>query len=109
MQIISHKYLRPLVPFLMIFSLVFNVAALFSKSTGSPWLSLQPPIGYYFLSLQLLFYLLAVVGGNQKTKGLFGRLLYLPTYLIASNYAALLGLFRYLAGKQTALWKKVAR
>lgn len=108
-QIISHKYLRPLVPFLMIFSLVFNVAALFSKSTGSPWLSLQPPIGYYFLSLQLLFYLLAVVGGNQKTKGLFGRLLYLPTYLIASNYAALLGLFRYLAGKQTALWKKVAR
>lgn len=108
-QVISHKYLRPLVPFLMIFALVFNVVALFSKNTGNSWVTLQPPVGYYFLSLQLLFYLLAVVGRNLKSKGVFGKVLYLPTYLIASNYAALLGLFRYLTGKQTALWKKVAR
>jgi poly-beta-1,6-N-acetyl-D-glucosamine synthase len=112
-QIVSHKYMRPLVPFLMIFALLSNVLAVFSAATTQvnthPWLTLQPPAGTIILALQVVFYLLAVFGANLKSKGFLGKMLYLPTFLIASNYAALLGLVRYLAGKQTAVWKKVAR
>jgi poly-beta-1,6-N-acetyl-D-glucosamine synthase len=108
-QIISHKYLRPLVPFFMIFALVFNLLAVMVASDGNPWVTLQPPIGYFALVLQFIFYALALLGTMFKPGGIFGRVLYLPTYLVTSNYAALLGLIRYLMGKQTALWKKVAR
>lgn len=112
-QIVSHKYMRPLVPFLMIFALLFNVLAVFPATlpqvSAHPWITLQSPIGIIVLALQVAFYLLAAFGANLKSKGLLGKILYLPTFLIASNYAALLGLMRYLAGKQTAVWKKVAR
>ena len=110
-QIVSHKYLRPLVPFFMIFALLFNVIAVFSSGadSGSPLLTLQPPAGIVILGLQLIFYLLAFFGGTLKSKGWLGKILYLPRYLVDGNYAALLGLIRYMTGRQTALWKKVSR
>jgi poly-beta-1,6-N-acetyl-D-glucosamine synthase len=57
----------------------------------------------------VLFYLLAGLGSLFKGEGLLARLLYLPTFLVNSNMAALLGLVRYLRGSQTALWTKVSR
>ncbi len=41
--------------------------------------------------------------------GKLGKLLYLPTYLVNSNLAALLGLGRFLAGKQSTRWQRVPR
>ena len=42
-------------------------------------------------------------------RGILGKLLYLPTFLVNSNLAALSGLYLYLTGKQTHLWQRVRR
>jgi biofilm PGA synthesis N-glycosyltransferase PgaC len=110
-QILSHKFMRPLVPFAMLGALAGNLGAVALPSTGRlpAWLSLALPYGWVFLGLQAGFYLLALLGKRLRMSGLFGKLLYIPTFLVNSNYAALLGLFRYLTGRQTALWEKAAR
>lgn len=110
-QIISHKYLRPMVPFFMIAALLANMIAVLAgwSGLGNPWLTLQPPAAGILLKLQVAFYLLALIGHSFKLDGWLGKILYLPTYLVVSNYAALLGLIRYLSGRQTVSWKKVQR
>jgi poly-beta-1,6-N-acetyl-D-glucosamine synthase len=109
-QIVSHKFLRPLVPLAMILALLTNLAALALPASGSPaWIFLAPPLAAWMLIAQLIFYLAAWLGMTFKPGGIIGKALYLPAFLVNSNYAALLGLIRYLTGKQTALWKKVSR
>ena len=110
-QIFSHKFLRPLVPFAMIGALLASfISIIWVHPLGSyPLLYLSPPYHWLVFILQLLFYLLAWLGRHITTKGFLGKLLYLPTFLVNSNYAALLGLLDYLTGKSTAIWKKAAR
>lgn len=109
-QIISHKYLRPLVPFAMLFAFFINIIIVlqtdFNEKASLVHLSGNVPL--FFLFLQLLFYFLAWFGGRiQKKNNILSRLLYLPVFLVNSNYAALIGLYRYLIKKQTVIWKKV--
>jgi poly-beta-1,6-N-acetyl-D-glucosamine synthase len=108
-QVISHKYLRPLVPFAMILMLLTNILVLFDQDSGSmpAWLALNPPYAMLFLTLQLVFYSLALLGKRHKQMGPLGKLLYLPTFLFNSNMAALFGLYRYMSNRQTVMWKKV--
>jgi cellulose synthase/poly-beta-1,6-N-acetylglucosamine synthase-like glycosyltransferase len=108
-QVISHKYLRPLVPFAMILMLFTNILAFFNQSPSNmpAWLALSPPYGLLFFTLQLVFYSLALMGKGNKRKGLMGKILYLPTFLLNSNLAALFGLYRYMSNRQTVIWKKV--
>jgi len=54
-------------------------------------------------------YAAALFGSYRHPGGKLGKLLYLPTYLVNSNLAALLGLGRFLAGKQTTRWQRVPR
>ena len=113
-KVISHKYLRLLVPFAMIGAMLMNLAALIGPTgTGSPiqnpLLALAPPYGLILLSLQILFYVLAMIGSRVSVRGLPGKLLYLPTFLVNSNLAALAGFYLYLTGKQTHLWQRVKR
>ena len=110
-QIVSHKYLRPLVPFAMIAAFLSNVFALFGVwlVDGPAWLLLAAPFDTIFLVLQVLFYSVAFVGMRIKSRGLLGKILYLPTFLVNSNLAALGGFYRYISSKQTVVWKKVAR
>lgn len=109
-QIISHKFMRPLVPLAMVAALLANLAALIFPAGGSPpWLFLNPPLAVWAFVTQLAFYLAAWLGITFKPGGMTGKALYLPVFLVNSNYAALLGLIRYLTGNQTALWKKVSR
>lgn len=110
-QIISHKYLRPLVPFFMLTALITNIVAVFSESSSglAMWLSLRPPAAFITLGAQTVFYTLAMLGGLSKPRGPLGKLASIPSFLVSSNYAAVLGLIRYISGQQTALWKKVAR
>jgi hypothetical protein len=58
---------------------------------------------------QLGFYGAAALGSYRHSSGKLGKLLYLPTYLVNSNLAALLGLGRFLANKQTTRWQRVPR
>ncbi len=110
-QIVSHKYLRPLVPVFMILAFLFNIFALFaSTSFNNPkWLFLVSPYNRIFFCAQIIFYILAWVGIKRKFNGVLGKILYLPSFLVNSNIAALQGLYRFLTSTQTVLWRKVER
>jgi cellulose synthase/poly-beta-1,6-N-acetylglucosamine synthase-like glycosyltransferase len=110
-QIISHKFMRPLVPFLMIIAFLATMAACIWQMPPSTlgWLYLAPPYNIVFLAAEILICLLAIFGASLKDKGLVGKILYLPTFLVNSNFAALLGLYSFITGKQTSLWRRARR
>jgi hypothetical protein len=110
-QIFSHKYFRPLIPFAMIIALVSNLLALFSDGSFNKhsWLMLSSPYQWILLVLQVLFYLSAWIGSRYKFRGAIGKLMYMATFLVNSNVAALRGFYRYITSKQTVVWKKAAR
>jgi biofilm PGA synthesis N-glycosyltransferase PgaC len=104
-QILSHKYLRPLVPFAMITAFLANLVAI----SGPGPKKKQARLAQLIFVGQCLFYGLSLLGTVMKVGGKVGKLLYLPTYLVQSNAAAFLGLVRFLSGQQTAQWQRVAR
>jgi len=110
-QIISHKFMRPLVPIFMIAVLLFNILALiFPARIGLPLLVLAAPYNWITFSIQVAFYLLAI-GGRLLEKRDIGwfRIFYVPAFLFNSNWAALEGLYRFVAGEQTTLWAKTSK
>jgi hypothetical protein len=110
-QIVSHKFMRPLVPLAMIAALVSNLLAFAfpSASLGQGILSLSRPYDWITLLLQLLFYASAWLGNVLKGRGMFGKVLYIPTFLVNSNFSALYGLISFLTGRQTTLWQRARR
>jgi cellulose synthase/poly-beta-1,6-N-acetylglucosamine synthase-like glycosyltransferase len=110
-QVMSHKFLRPLVPFAMIGALLTNLFAVLHPSTirGSSLIRLTKPWNYLFLSAQLLFYFIAWVGNKTENRGNRWKLLYVPTFLVNSNLAALQGLYMYISKQQTNMWIRVQR
>lgn len=110
-QVVSHKYLRPLVPFAMIGTYLTNLAALiWPETNASPslWRLSYPWAGILF-SLQTLFYGLAYIGNFFRAGGQVGKLLYLPTFLVNSNLAALRGFYNFLTRQHSARWQRVGR
>jgi cellulose synthase/poly-beta-1,6-N-acetylglucosamine synthase-like glycosyltransferase len=110
-QIVSHKFMRPLVPLVMIIAFLVTLAAMVWPLTQKhlAWLYLAPPFNLIFLITEIVICLLAAFGGSLKDKGLIGKLLYVPTFLVNSNLAAILGLYSFFTGKQTSLWKRARR
>jgi cellulose synthase/poly-beta-1,6-N-acetylglucosamine synthase-like glycosyltransferase len=110
-QVFSHKFIRPLVPFAMMAVFLSNALLVIWPPTpgNSAFLHLAAPWNLIFMGLQLAFYLLAALGSLLPPKTKIARLLYLPTFLVNSNFAALYGLFRYLRGGQSTFWTKVSR
>ena len=109
-QIISHKFMRPMVPFAMVCALILNAVAVWPGQTGSSYLwHIKFPLNWILMFLQCLFYLLAFIGNHTKLDGLTGKLLYVPTFLFNSNLAAMTGLYRFLSKKQTVIWKRLKR
>lgn len=109
-QVISHKFLRPLVPFAMIGALFANIAVILFPVGGdnSPFFNLRFPFQWIFLALQLVFYVLAFFGERLKRLP-FGNILYLPAFLVNSNLAAIYGFIRYVMGTQSTRWTRVKR
>jgi len=115
-QIISHKFLRPLVPFSMIGAALTNLFVLLRPPRVNKSINklvfLASPFNLIMLALQLAFYALAWIGKYLEVRGQpskLARLLYLPTFLVNSNLAALQGLFHFLKEKQLHLWERVPR
>jgi poly-beta-1,6-N-acetyl-D-glucosamine synthase len=106
-QIISHKFTRPLVPFAMIFALIANIGALVLP--GESLVTLAYPYNWVLLSLQILFYAFAAIGNLDVIKGKVGKLLYVPTFVVNSNLAALRGLYHYITNRSGHLWTRVSR
>lgn len=110
-QIISHKFMRPLVPLAMIIAFVANMLIFiipFSPADGQ-LLYLGRPYHLIFFSLQLAFYFFAWLGNILKGRGAMGKILYLPAFLVNSNLSAIRGLVSFFTGKQTYLWKRTRR
>jgi len=110
-QIISHKFMRPLVPFAMMMAFLTNLLAFIPPDTtlDKGFLYLGWPYNLIMLFLQLSFYLSAWFGNNLKGRGLIGRILYLPAFLVNSNLSAVHGLISFLTGRQTTLWQRARR
>ncbi len=110
-QVISHKFMRPLVPFLMIIAFLVTLAACIWQvpPTNPGWLYLAAPYNVLFLIAEISICILAIFGSTLKDKGLLGKILYLPTFLVNSNLAAILGLYSFFTGKQTSLWRRARR
>ena len=108
-QIISHKYLRPFIPIAMFFMLIGNALALWqpANSAAPAWFILAPPYGIIVFVVQVVFYIMAILGRGRKYKGKLGKFLYLPAFLLNSNLAALLGLYRFMSERQTVMWRQV--
>jgi poly-beta-1,6-N-acetyl-D-glucosamine synthase len=110
-QLISHKLMRPLVPFAMTMALVANLLAFIAPrvTLDDGILYLGRPYNLILLSLQTLFYMSAWLGNRLKGRGRIGKILYMPAFLVNSNYSAVRGLISFLTGRQTTLWQRARR
>ena len=110
-QVISHKYLRLVIPFCMIGLLLTNMLAVFFplKDASLSFWKISSPFNWIFLLAQIAFYFLAMLGNHSNKGGKLKKLLYLPTFLFNSNFAVLAGFNQSLRKKNNVLWKRVAR
>ena len=107
-RLFSHKLLRPLAPLFLI-SLFFGnlLVVLLAEPTGSP-LGLVQGIWKFLLAGQVAFYGVAALGLAAEKQGLHNRILTVPYFFVSSNFAALVGLWRWLRDKQRVTWQKRA-
>jgi hypothetical protein len=103
--------MRPLVPLAMIVAFVANLLVLMAPSISLDHglLYLARPYGLILFSFQLIFYGFAWLGNLLRGRGLIGKLLYIPAFLVNSNFSAIHGLISFLTGRQTSLWQRVQR
>jgi len=92
-EFLSHKFLRS-------FSFLFMIA-LFVSNIFIPILRFR-----IFLLLQILFYVLGLSGIVFFKNKKMPVLLTVPFYLIIINYAAFIGLFKYLFRMQKVTWER---
>jgi len=101
-MVVSHKVLRPVVPFAMIGALSAALLALPFPGAGlaGGWRNAA-------LAAQAAFYLVALI--SPLIPGRVGRIAYVARYLVEANVAALWGLGRHLRGGQPVTWERVDR
>jgi poly-beta-1,6-N-acetyl-D-glucosamine synthase len=97
-QVISHKGLRPLVPWALLSAAVSNLAI---RRRG-PWTRL-------LLAGQAVFYAAAALGWRNERRGRRNRLLFLPYYFCRMNAATVNGLRDFVRGSREAVWARVER
>jgi len=95
-QLISHKILRWLIGFFLLFLFLSNLFLL------------DKPFYLILFIGQILFYLLAILGYilDKKEKKL-NKFINLPYYFCMVNLAALVGVINGVLGRQTPTWEKV--
>lgn len=93
----SHRVLRWLGP---VFLLIAFLASLFL---------VEEPMFRFLLSVQCGFYAGAYLGYLRKKRGKAAGILGLPVNFCSMNLALLLGLFQYLSGRHSTIWKATPR
>ncbi|MGQ9560468.1 MAG: glycosyltransferase family 2 protein [Candidatus Oleimicrobiaceae bacterium] len=93
----SHKLIRWLVPFLLIFLLVANICA-----RGTSFLD-------GFLIVQGFFYCLVVLGWMLSLLGVRLGVVTYAYYFVVIHMGLLVGFFKFLVGRQPAAWTRVER
>lgn len=97
-QLVSHKGLRPLVPWALLAIIVLNVPL----ARRTRWAALA-------LASQTVFYGAAGGGWVCERVGRRSRVLYLPYYFCRMNIAALRGLRDFAVGRREHVWARVKR
>jgi biofilm PGA synthesis N-glycosyltransferase PgaC len=100
-QYISHRVLRwTITPFLLFVALILN--GIIAVQTGSVFYTA-------LFVLQVLFYLLSLVGLYFEQRNIRVKALFIPYYFCVMNYAVLAGMLRYYKKNQSAAWEKSKR
>jgi poly-beta-1,6-N-acetyl-D-glucosamine synthase len=110
-QILSHKYFRAFIPFALICTVITNLILVLLpvyEDSSVPFL-LSSFFWKLVLSLQILLYGTAILGNHIKPGGILNKIIYIPAFVVNSNWAALKGLNSFISGKQTHIWKRVSR
>jgi cellulose synthase/poly-beta-1,6-N-acetylglucosamine synthase-like glycosyltransferase len=98
-QYVSHRVLRwSIAPLLLIVLLFLNI-----------FLALDSMFYFVVLVLQLLFYVLALIGWFLENRSISLKVLYVPYYFFIMNYSVYMGFLRFLKGSQSALWERAKR
>lgn len=100
-QLVSHKFLRLLLPFFMILALVANTAVLLRRPV-------RLLMRLTFVG-QLAVYGLAALGWLAEKRQKKAKIPAAAYYIVSGNFSSLLGLWRLLSGKQSVLWEKARR
>lgn len=110
-EVISHKFLRLMIPYLMILALGSNLLFVASMASRPP--SLLTFLMNGALVLQGVFYGLALAGKfffrKPARRSKLFKVLMLPYYLCATNFAGITGLANFVSGKRTVLWQQASR
>ena len=111
-EVISHKFLRLAIPHLMIAALLSNLFfVLIGARAGSQIFWTIALSGA--LILQGIFYGLAIAGkyvlGRLSTRSKLIKLLMLPYFLCATNFAGITGLADFITGRRSVLWQPASR
>lgn len=98
----SHKIIRWLVPFFMIFTFISNLSIIMEVQ------SLATFYGFTFV-LQIAFYTMALIGFLQEKRGCQLKLFLIPYVLVLMNGAFFLGFFKYFTKIQKVTWERTER
>lgn len=97
-QYVSHRMLRwTLAPLCLLLLLITNA------------LLITIPFFTTALILQILFYLVAVLGYLLKDKKVPFKIIFVPYYFVFMNISVYQGLLRLIKGSQSAVWDKAKR
>lgn len=100
-QYLSHRVLRwTITPFLLILAFVLN--GIIAVQTGELFYQV-------LFGLQVLFYLLSLVGLYFENRNIRIKALFIPYYFCVMNYAVIAGIIRYFKKNQSAAWEKSKR
>ncbi|MGE5447643.1 MAG: glycosyltransferase family 2 protein [Bacteroidales bacterium] len=106
-QYISHKVLRWTVAPIALFALLFVNLFIVLKGNSD---GVEVPLFYtLFFYLQMFMYLLALLGWALEHWKIRFKILFVPFYFTAMNYAALHGWLRFLKKRQSVKWEKSKR
>ena len=100
-RLVSHKFLRLLVPFFMFGALLCNALVMLSPS--------RPLLLVLTFIIQVAAYGLALVGYFAEKQGRKAKIPSAAYYVVSSNLASVRGLMRYLRREQSVLWDKARR
>jgi biofilm PGA synthesis N-glycosyltransferase PgaC len=100
-QYISHRVLRwTITPFLLILIFILN-PIIIANNGGN--------IYTVIFGMQVVFYVLALVGLYFEQKNIRIKALFVPYYFCIMNYAVLAGILKYYKKNQSAAWEKSKR
>jgi poly-beta-1,6-N-acetyl-D-glucosamine synthase len=102
-QLFSHKFLRVIIPFILI--------AIFILTCIVSYENLQ---FIHLLTLQIIFYVMAAIGAlvchsQDKVMKLISKVCYIPYVFCLLNFTALIGFFRFIKSKQEGIWEKARK